>query len=813
MPGIDYSGSSGLIIPMEWASSVTQYGITWNFAQPRPVGQYVNGDWWVIGPVSITSITPESVLIDGSTFSGTAYTGRRINGTMINPGNRSFAVGGLKANNMSASAQGWDSLVDLVPNGGVNAAYSEAFNVDPGKTGIPLNVTIGSVVKVISRSEFLDNARQHIMDMAVLTVVDHIPPSDALRPGIAWTSKQSVFRKKHFNLSVFQNLTPPASAPDPVVVADTMRRMFELSMPDSITTGSIQALNNQPGYGREIATIVSNASLSLHLNYTTEQKLDILLGLAQIACDAWARAFEGGIAPGYGGGNTWKKVPVVITALALGAKGTATSIVDYADKAKNFAFAEDRHLFRVSAMDVATPRYTADGRPRSEYLRYMIGSAEWSESPYNQPERGGSNWNTAYRDVSWGKMLGSSLAVQLTTGGQALWNNPDFFTYNDNAWDRSSEFQQPWNSPEPFHNDMFAAHNVQPVGAASVLSAEVKDTIVYATFNQALDELIAVPDLSDFVVKVNGIPATTTGVVQVWRQNVGVNLSLEVTGNDVVTFSYTPGVNKLKNVYGTDVAAFVDQALVNKTDKVGGPNGTYPVVQFATDSRYVIKGTPTLGTAANALGTCALLKFSFATLPTVVSEIFGYSSASPPFRIFLNTNGSLEIRFTTTSATSIARIYTPALSVNTVYDILFSVDSSQATNTAGFNCYVNGVAQTLSFSSWTGGTGVTVGWNRGATFTLNFSGISFKLGGFWLNTTERVDLTNATTRSKFTSTTTGNLDILTLGNGITGTRPSVFLVGNNTQWNSLDGLNRGTGSKFAYLSGTPVTLVSGAEWI
>jgi hypothetical protein len=44
--------------PAETASSVTQYGITWTFDKPYPVGQFVTGDWWVIGPVTVVSVTP-----------------------------------------------------------------------------------------------------------------------------------------------------------------------------------------------------------------------------------------------------------------------------------------------------------------------------------------------------------------------------------------------------------------------------------------------------------------------------------------------------------------------------------------------------------------------------------------------------------------------------------------------------------------------------------------------------------------------------------------------------------------------------------
>lgn len=38
--------------------SVSQYGITWTFGQPARVGQFINGDWYVVGPVTIKTITP-----------------------------------------------------------------------------------------------------------------------------------------------------------------------------------------------------------------------------------------------------------------------------------------------------------------------------------------------------------------------------------------------------------------------------------------------------------------------------------------------------------------------------------------------------------------------------------------------------------------------------------------------------------------------------------------------------------------------------------------------------------------------------------
>ena len=38
--------------------SVSQYGITWTFEKPARVGQFVNGDWYVVGPVTVKAIDP-----------------------------------------------------------------------------------------------------------------------------------------------------------------------------------------------------------------------------------------------------------------------------------------------------------------------------------------------------------------------------------------------------------------------------------------------------------------------------------------------------------------------------------------------------------------------------------------------------------------------------------------------------------------------------------------------------------------------------------------------------------------------------------
>jgi hypothetical protein len=49
-----------LAATLHGATSVSQFGITWTFSADHQVGQYANGDFWVVGPVTITGISPAS---------------------------------------------------------------------------------------------------------------------------------------------------------------------------------------------------------------------------------------------------------------------------------------------------------------------------------------------------------------------------------------------------------------------------------------------------------------------------------------------------------------------------------------------------------------------------------------------------------------------------------------------------------------------------------------------------------------------------------------------------------------------------------
>jgi hypothetical protein len=124
-------------------NQISQYGVTWTFSEDVTFGQFVNGDYWVVGPVTIAEISPDM------TTSG----GRTMNGWDVDP--------------LPSNAQGYDSCA-----GDYDATDVPAlpYVAKPGS----------SVVKAVSATNPPGGAGQPIclQTAAVLTVVGEPPPDN-----------------------------------------------------------------------------------------------------------------------------------------------------------------------------------------------------------------------------------------------------------------------------------------------------------------------------------------------------------------------------------------------------------------------------------------------------------------------------------------------------------------------------------------------------------------------------------------------------------------------------------------------------------
>ncbi len=169
--GSDSSGGddTGTAVPCQAESATTervgqvsQYGITWTFDQPYDVGQFVNGDYFVVDPGSGVQITAVSPNPAGG-----------VNGSMLNP---------------SGNLQAYDADAD------------QGFgDYDPSlAVGYPVTLAAGD--SLISTETItnqtaewngspLGASNRHVNTAAVLTVLETVPLEGTFRPPYAGTDK------------------------------------------------------------------------------------------------------------------------------------------------------------------------------------------------------------------------------------------------------------------------------------------------------------------------------------------------------------------------------------------------------------------------------------------------------------------------------------------------------------------------------------------------------------------------------------------------------------------------------------------------
>lgn len=395
------------------ATSVTQYGITWTFDHDYTTGQFVNGDYWVLDAgagVTIIGISPGSFDIGG----------RIKNGSMINP---------------TESVNGYDNTVN-------NWAYNSTANVArPNGNDLSIInslVIMGDASLVSTKTNDIANTRPQLVDASVLTILAEVPLAGSFRPPYSGTDKVI-----HWNISDIQwNLLPKLSKtnvtnlPDLTNLALRIERVWLDHGGGSWTGREIHPSNNMPDYGRDMANITGDVSMALLLDYNQEEIETLMIEFLQLGIDWYgvtenrANIFttttQGGLWMGGGGHGIGRKWPMIFAGLIF----DDDNILKYANAENYPIFQEEQQYFYVKQFDVDLARYVADERLREPYTVDMIGLPEWGESYWNVPERAGSNWNVAYRDIVSRSISGHDLAATIMRS-KSLWNWPAFFEYQD----------------------------------------------------------------------------------------------------------------------------------------------------------------------------------------------------------------------------------------------------------------------------------------------------------------------------------------------------------------------------------------------
>jgi uncharacterized membrane protein YjfL (UPF0719 family) len=404
------------------ATSASQFGITWTFSADRPTGQFANGDWWVLGPVTIIHISPSDP---------TPSDNFHIHGTMINP---QYNITGKPNWNGN---QGWDSRIR-------DSNYNALLNI-----GRSLPHTVQNSGSIMTCKSILEQSTGNDVQMdtiAVLTVVQSEPSPGSFRPPYVGTDKTIRWNKASLDYSKLRSLPMVPNAPSLAEVESYFEKAHIALGPSWSGTYLHPKSNDFPGYGREISHKVGAGALSLNLNYSAKQKETLLVRMIQRGIDIYGiQAAGGGWWPD-GGHNHGRKFPMILA-------GTLLNDREILSKA-NGGFAEDGQHFYVSQADVDRPRKTG----REPYTVKMIGTPEWGGNHIGQPEGDGSQWSVPYRTLVGVSNMGPILAASIM-GVKTSWNHPATFDYMDRFYSvENGNVSTGTNSIQPFVATMWTTY-------------------------------------------------------------------------------------------------------------------------------------------------------------------------------------------------------------------------------------------------------------------------------------------------------------------------------------------------------------------
>lgn len=425
--------------PTTMETSVTQYGITWFFSEARPCGQYCNGDWFVVGPVTITSITPISQQISG----------RWVNGTMVNP--------------VRAYQHGFDSIPERL-------SYNHSLNLNPAVSGA-LSLDTGSVVSAISGS-YNGGTWSCLDQVAVLTVVEDVPLNGSFRPAPYESDKTAYWRESQLDYSSLQSLAPPSgvSIPDPDVLADSARRFTnEVALPWWEYGPLWNKGNVTRSYGTDYALANSDRLLSLHLNYSNAQKRELMVAMVQTGidiygaitrnraiADASGEPYYRGLWYSNGGIMLGRKACLLLAGMAL----NDANMLFFVDRENLAGY---RHLTGASQQwnlwqeDGSTFYITQGDIDNSAVTQTYLGYPDWS-TRYWQNFNGsystvidgdGTVYTASYRWVG-DAYVDHSLFARMLDGGVDAWNWQPYFDYCDRfraGWPNGTSNTQYQSSP------------------------------------------------------------------------------------------------------------------------------------------------------------------------------------------------------------------------------------------------------------------------------------------------------------------------------------------------------------------------------
>lgn len=445
--------------------SVSQYGITWTFEKPARVGQFVNGDWYVVGPVTIQAIAPQPLY--GSDIpkreldqmdKERKVEQRVRNGFMLNPPAQMRVA-------YDSGVRNWfdPSLIQKLP-----------VAMKPGDSLVStISMPKGLVLAAPLRNKIERGVEDSspIRAAAVLTCVSGPQPADAFRPAFC-DRQQRIYLARDLK----RDLLPRAAGTKGRPKVEQYARFTQRPWVGTCFFGFEEPVENMPQYGLEYGRVAGLSALLLCSDLAPEQREPLLINYVQVGIDlgGMVRAGHPGWT-GFGGHGSGRKLPIVFAGLLLADEQLANINQSF----PKVSFGEDEQtaygecwtgakvvFAGHSGIDAATGvgRNRARGQAWGPYEH--TPPSEWKE---------GQNTSESYRrcctSVGW---VAQALALRLLHAERA-WNHEAFFDYvdrwmgeDDSAFvktikeatghDHDKEWARQGQAWDAFTNEMWARH-------------------------------------------------------------------------------------------------------------------------------------------------------------------------------------------------------------------------------------------------------------------------------------------------------------------------------------------------------------------
>lgn len=390
-------------------SSVTQYGIAWNFDRAYRVGQYVNGDYWVRGPVVVTSITPD--------FDGLHH------GFETNPG--SFVNQGFDARAYHYDA----SLVPALP-----------YAVAPGTSIVKaISNDTSSATPVCPSNE---NHTCYLLTAAVLTVIDQVPPlggQNIFRPPYFGTEK-AFYSREEIRADLLPAVPPPANPRTLQWVEERFHKVQIDHMRDWVGR-TIHPNDNMPDYGGDIALNTGDGALRLMLSDPYSDKEPALIQYLQMGID-WSYILKaGGSWPPNGGHCSGRKLPIIMTAILLDDQ----ELKDLVSSRPRGTFQEEGSLYFSQQADSGAGEVLFGQGESCDYWLNQVtdNGSRTCPDPYGYIDGGhvpGTSYQMGINSMIW---KGPVIAMQLMPQAAELWTERETFIHYVDRWVTFGAWAQP----------------------------------------------------------------------------------------------------------------------------------------------------------------------------------------------------------------------------------------------------------------------------------------------------------------------------------------------------------------------------------